>query len=369
MKYIEVESQEALLEILKKSKKVKAYAFQNLDFKPVKDIAKKNKFSDCFFLGCDIPKSLYKRGINTCLVFPKIDVPYNTFINSLYTNQTLFADYELGNPESYELTPDKIIYNHYLKTGKEAEDIVETLARRLHDHAISDALYDFLNGYNPKKIVAIMGGHSLSRADNTYLEVARISRDLAEQGYLMVSGGGPGAMEATHLGVWFAGKADKDLQKAVKILAQAPLFKDTLWIDKAFEVLQLYPDTNYKSLGIPTWLYGHEPPTPFATHIAKYFANSVREDRILTIAKGGIIFTPGSAGTIQEIFQDATQNHYLSFGYASPMVFFNTKYWQVERPVYPLLKQLADEGKYQNMILSNYDTREEVVAEIRRFTD
>ncbi len=175
-------------------------------------------------------------------------------------------------------------------------------------------------------------------------------------------------MEATHLGVWFAGKADKDLQKAVKILAQAPLYSDTLWIDKAFEVLQLYPDTNHKSLGIPTWLYGHEPPTPFATHIAKYFANSVREDRILTIAKGGIIFTPGSAGTIQEIFQDATQNHYLSFGYASPMVFFNTKYWQEERPVYPLLKQLADEGKYQNMILSNYDTREEVVAEIQRFT-
>ena len=65
--------------------------------------------------------------------------------------------------------------------------------------------------------------------------------------------------------------------------------------------------TKYVSLGIPTWLYGHEPSTPFATHIAKYFVNSVREDTILTVAYGGIIFTPGSAGTLQEIFQEAVQ--------------------------------------------------------------
>ena len=30
-------------------------------------------------------------------------------------------------------------------------------------------------------------------------------------------------------------------------------------------------------LGIPTWLYGHEPTTPFARVIAKYFQNSIRE--------------------------------------------------------------------------------------------
>jgi hypothetical protein len=29
---------------------------------------------------------------------------------------------------------------------------------------------------------------------------------------------------------------------------------------------------------------------------AKYFANSVREDGLLTVATGGVVYTPGSAG-------------------------------------------------------------------------
>ena len=44
------------------------------------------------------------------------------------------------------------------------------------------------------------------------------------------------------------------------------------------------------SLALPTWHYGHEPFTPFATHVAKYFLNSIREDVLLTLASCGIIF-------------------------------------------------------------------------------
>jgi predicted Rossmann-fold nucleotide-binding protein len=175
-------------------------------------------------------------------------------------------------------------------------------------------------------------------------------------------------MEATHVGAWFADRDEKDMLDAIALLSKAPSYEDTLWLDVAFEVQSLYPRSSYESVGIPTWLYGHEPPTPFATKIAKYFANSVREDGLLAIAKGGVIFSPGSAGTIQEIFQDATQNHYLSFGIASPMVFLDSHYWTVERPVYPLLKSMDDDGKYQNMILSLYDHEDEVIDEIKRFT-
>ena len=32
------------------------------------------------------------------------------------------------------------------------------------------------------------------------------------------------------------------------------------------------------SLGVPTWFYGHEPPNLFATRIAKFFTNALRED-------------------------------------------------------------------------------------------
>ncbi len=120
-------------------------------------------------------------------------------------------------------------------------------------------------------------------------------------------------------------------------------------------------------MGIPTWLYGHEPPTPFATKIAKYFANSVREDGLLTIAKGGIIFSPGSAGTIQEVFQEVTQNHYLSFGYASPMIFMNTEFWTNETPIYTYLQELIKTSQLKNLILSISDSIEEIKAELDKF--
>jgi len=369
MKYIEIETKEALIALLQENNHLQHYAFQDIDFTDLLDLLNNKTFDDCIFLGCTLPENLEKSCFKDCLIFPKIKVPYNTFISKLYNRKTLFGGYELGAPESYEKTLDKIVYNHYLQTGKEAGDIKETLARRLHDHSVTDALYDFLADFDEKKIVAIMGGHSLPRGDKNYIKVALISKKLTEQGYLMISGGGPGAMEATHVGAWFADKNENDMLNAIQILAEAPSYKDSLWIDKAFEVLKQFPTSNYPSLGVPTWLYGHEPPTPFATHIAKYFANSVREDGLLAIAKGGVIFTPGSAGTIQEIFQDATQNHYLSYGYASPMVFFDQDYWTNERPIYPLFKQMADAGKYQNMILSIYDEVDGVVDEILAFVN
>jgi hypothetical protein len=132
--------------------------------------------------------------------------------------------------------------------------------------------------------------------------------------------------------------------------------------------MQKYPQQKYVSLGIPTWLYGHEPSTPFATHIAKFFENSIREDSILTLAFGGIVYTPGSAGTMQEIFQDAVQNHYLSFGFSSPMIFLGSRFWTEEMPVYPLLESLEERGKYKNLRLGLTDDIGVVVEVLERFS-
>ena len=150
-------------------------------------------------------------------------------------------------------------------------------------------------------------------------------------------------------------------------LAVAPSFKDKGWLASAFRVMERYPQKDYVSLGIPTWLYGHEPSTPFATHIAKFFENSIREDSILTYAFGGIIYTPGSAGTVQEVFQDAVQNHYLSFGFSSPMIFMGKDFWTHEMPIYPLLQELMKSGKYKNLLLTLTDDPEEIIQEIVRF--
>ena len=163
-------------------------------------------------------------------------------------------------------------------------------------------------------------------------------------------------MEAGHLGAWLAHRADADIDGALQLLSGTPGYQPReQWLASALAVKEAFPriavgDGLVDSLGIPTWLYGHEPPTVFATCIAKYFANSVREEGLLAIAKQGVVFTPGSAGTIQEIFQDATQNHYRSYGEPSPMIFFGVDYWTGNKPVYPLLKQLAEGHDYDELL-------------------
>ena len=175
-------------------------------------------------------------------------------------------------------------------------------------------------------------------------------------------------MEATHLGAWMASRSNKEVEDALKILSSAPTFKDKGWLSTAFKVKEKYPQDKYVSLSIPTWLYGHEPSTPFATHIAKFFENSIREDSILTYAFGGIIYTPGSAGTIQEVFQDAVQNHYVSFGFPSPMVFMGKKFWTKEMPFYPLLESLVAKGRYKNLIMTLTDDLGEIEQFLLNFS-
>jgi predicted Rossmann-fold nucleotide-binding protein len=83
-----------------------------------------------------------------------------------------------------------------------------------------------------------------------------------------------------------------------------------------------------------------EPISLFATHIAKYFSNSIREDGMLAVATAGIVFAPGGAGTMQEIFQDAAQNAYRTFG-RSPMAFLDTRHYCVETGLFPALERQA----------------------------
>ena len=294
-------------------------------------------------------------------------VPYDVNRKSLYSSTDLYAGYIPEKSESFNGCLDSNIYQHYLATGEHAKTIEESLARTLHDHGIHNALDHFFNEHDHRCCVGIMGGHALQRTDKMFGEITRLSKQLTEMGYVMLSGGGPGAMEATHLGAWMAGHTTEEMEDALSTLSVAPSFKDEGWLRSAFEVMRKYPQRHYVSLGIPTWLYGHEPSTPFATHIAKFFENSIREDNILTLAFGGIIYTPGSAGTMQEIFQDAVQNHYLSFGFASPMIFLGESFWTKEMPVYPLLEGLMAAGKYKNLLLTLTDDPIVVIDELQKF--
>ena len=294
-------------------------------------------------------------------------VPFDVSRKTLYSPTELYEGFQPGQTEAPQNYFDHQIYEHFMAKGKIPRDIKESVARTTHDHGMKIGLNDFIQAHNILRFVGVMGGHALLRTDQMYRQIVYLSKQLTERGFCMISGGGPGAMEATHLGAWMAGYADSDVEDALRILSAGPSFSDAAWLPTAFEVRSKYPQTQYESLGIPTWLYGHEPPTPFATHIAKFFENSIREDIILTLPFGGIIYTPGSAGTMQEIFQNAVQNHYLSFGFSSPMIFLGSQFWTDEMPVYPLLNGLIETGKYKNLSLTLTDDSEVVMQKLLDF--
>ena len=288
-------------------------------------------------------------------------VPFDVSRKSLYSAEELYEGFCPDDESSYECCFDNMVYQRYASMGHHTSSVKELLARTLHDHCIHTALARFFKEHDHRRCVGIMGGHALLRTDDAYRKIALLSKRLTQEGFIMLSGGGPGAMEATHLGAWMAGRTASEMDDALATVTPVPSFRDEGWLESAFQVIKRYPQERYVSLGIPTWLYGHEPSTPFATHIAKFFDNSIREDNILTLAYGGLIYTPGSAGTMQEIFQEAVQNHYLSFGFASPMIFLGKHFWTHEMPVFPLLQQLMEAGKYKNLLLTLTDDIDEVI--------
>ena len=166
-------------------------------------------------------------------------VPFNVTPCSLYSAPALYD--EMMKDYHCKCCYDIDVYRHFLDKGKHTEDEMEMLARALHDFAIGKWLDDFLDQYDPKQVVGVMGGHALLRTDPKFREVVLLSKMLTEHDSLMVTGGGPGAMEATHLGAWLAGRTTEEVDEALAILAAAPSFKDEGWCNAAFEVIHRFP--------------------------------------------------------------------------------------------------------------------------------
>lgn len=313
----------------------------------------------------------------------KENVLVNAFRGSLYTPLELLGGFDDTNPDSYSGTLDFRVFREFVKGGRLSQaTYTETIVQSLHDNSISYAVRNLLVN---RQAAAIMGGHRTPRASTAYRSVVLMARELTRNNILMCSGGGPGAMEATHLGASLATHDDTALEWALAEMATEPELPHGIdlvardgavnnrilrelhqWQVPAFRVaerLGLSPES--ASLAIPTWHYGHEPPTPLASHIAKFFQNSLREDGLLAIAKQGIIYTEGRAGTLQEVFQDAAQNYYRSFDWFSPMVFFGKRHWLEEMPVLPLLERLFKDDYSRHLLVT--DDPMEAVAFIESF--
>ena len=146
------------------------------------------------FLGCTLPlkSSRTHRQTKSSHNNPNFFSPFRP---SLYTPLELLEGYDSADPSTFTTnSKDGLIYAYF----KEHEnDEIPRLFQRIHDSAIDDGIDELLSKEDRKsKTIGIMGGHSLNRKDPIFSQVIILGYRLAKLGYFVVTGGGPGAMEA-----------------------------------------------------------------------------------------------------------------------------------------------------------------------------
>ena len=330
------------------------WTFTDIDFRDPRVAPRWNIFNwtGAIFYGCVFPCKDDEMRARGARVIQQLDtVPFKVFRSFMYTQEEL------------ELV-DAMIYKFYLSDSS----LNAKLAQQIHDHFMQDALFDFLEG---KSVVSIMGGHQLKRASKAYRDVALMGHGLAQSGFLVASGGGPGAMEACNLGAYMFEKSKAQLDEAIALMVQ----NQDPTVEFEYQdrqgpksVIAKYgKPTIQPSLAIPTYKYGHEPTNMFGTWVCKFFSNAIREDGLLDISNCGIIYTPGSAGTRQEIFQAACGNHYAPNGKEKPTVFYDTDFWN-ESTIPEVLRSVSRGRPFARWILELNDVNE-IIQKLVKFRD
>jgi len=277
--------------------------------------------------------------------------------SALYTCDQLMAGYLPDDVHSIARTftfEQYLAFEPYKASGILDRDGLAAIGA--HDARINQLLLDYLYAPDtPQKIVGMMGGHSVGRSTAAYADLADLARFLSQRDYLIVTGGGPGLMEAGHLGAycraledtaWDAIKgrlreirpgsdqdivpnADPSPDPAAERLTLAQKQGLHRWYQYGATLREVVSTEPGKSLAISTWQYGTEPVMPLATIYACYFQNSIRESQLVRESRAGIIYGRGGGGTLREIWQDLEENYYVKRREElTPMIFFDAdKVW------------------------------------------
>lgn len=145
--------------------------------------------------------------------------------------------------------------------------------------------FDALAKYHPA--VSIFGSTRAKPGDEVYQKAERIGQLLAENGFSVITGGGPGVMEAANKGASSAGG---------------------------------------KSIGLNIELPLEQKPNPYANITLKFRYFFVRKVMFVKYAVSYIIL-PGGFGTMDELFESVTliQTHKIK---PFPVILVGSNYWK-----------------------------------------
>jgi len=290
---------------------------------------------------------------------------YSPGRDSLYTVDELMAGYA---PEAPLQSLDARLAAHVTACGIPPHDVGEAIAQVVHDQGVDQAMRAYVAAAIAKgqHVFGVMGGASTPRGTPAYRLAASTAKAVSEAGFLVATGGGLGIMEAGNLGAYFAGRPLDELDAAIDELARCPVYRghEAQYIDSARRLTARQP-AGAASLAVATWRYDEEPISQFATHIAKLFQNSVREDGLLSIADAGVAYFEGGFGTLREIFQDLAQNSDAAPVHQMAMVFVDTAaYGQPGSPFHLARVRAARAAAPFDDLITLADSADSVVAAV-----
>ena len=154
-------------------------------------------------------------------------------------------------------------------------------------HTEMRAGFKFLEKFDRDRVVSIFGSAQIREGDPVYNQAMAFGRMLAEEGITVVTGGGPGLMEAANRGAYDAGG---------------------------------------RSVGVNIYLRTQERQNPYLNERIGFKYFFVRKLILAHIAQAYVYF-PGGFGTLDEFFEISTLVATKKIEQKMPIVLIGKTYW------------------------------------------